>query len=698
MAGEELKLTLAMLLKDGISSALGGIKDKLGGLGTAVLGAAGVAVGGIAVMGKKMVEFGQLAADEQEGVVALGQAVKNTGANWDEASEAIEGYLAAELKRTALDDGEGREAIQKLTEATGDYKESMKLMAITQDLARAKGMDLSQAAELVGKVYNGQTTALKRYGITLDEGADSAEAFAAMQQKFGGQAEAFANTNAGAQQRLQIAMGNLKETIGGAVLPIMTSLAEKASDLAMRALPVVEVAVQRLTPIFESLVAFIEDPVIPIFDQIVQFVIENWPIVQEVALEVFGKIQEIIGTVMPDILKIIDVVWKAIQTLWENYGDRILNHVTILWNYIKTTIQNAITIVRTIISTVLALITGDWAKAWEGVKTVLKTVWDQIVLMITTVLNLILNIFGTNLQKLTEDIRAKWEQIKADVFDFLNRVWEAIKSFIGPIVEAVIKPYVDAYNSLFGPGGTVPKIIAAVSQFVADALKFITEKVNAIRDAIKEPYEKARDALFGPGGIIPKLVSAVSGFVGDVKTAISDKMTAIRDALKEPYEKARDLLFGEPNGIVTKFKSSLVGVWEAIKKYLGDAYEALRDAIIKPFKDAWDKVSGIYESIKNAWNWITGKQNESQGGYEQPYDQGYASGLSATFASPTRILVGERGPERVTVTPLAGGGGPTSNSSFTLNYTAVRSASGYDDAVRAMRRLEWLARMRMVTA
>ena len=162
-----------------------------------------------------------LAQAEETGIAQLGASVKSTGADWNEASDAIEKYLASELERTALDDGDGRESLSRLTNATGDYRKAIELLPIAQDLARAKGMDLASASEIVGKVAAGNTGILGRYGIELGEGATATEALAVMQGKFGGQAEAYGKTQTGAAQKAAIAMGNIKETIGGKLMPIV---------------------------------------------------------------------------------------------------------------------------------------------------------------------------------------------------------------------------------------------------------------------------------------------------------------------------------------------------------------------------------------------------------------------------------------------------------------------------------------------
>lgn len=179
-------------------------------------------------------EMVNMAGEEQVGIARLGQAVKATGANWAEAQRGIEAYLASEGKRIALDDGAGRASLAQLTTMTGDYKKAMDLLPIAADLARGKQIDLSTASMLVGRVASGNTEILKRYGIELKEGATSSEALAELQSRYAGQAEAYASTWQGTQAQISTTVGNIKETIGGALLPTLTDVGKTLNDALNR--------------------------------------------------------------------------------------------------------------------------------------------------------------------------------------------------------------------------------------------------------------------------------------------------------------------------------------------------------------------------------------------------------------------------------------------------------------------------------
>jgi hypothetical protein len=184
----------------------------------------GIAVGGI---GKAV----HSAAQEEQSIIRLSQALKNQGIAFDEVGEKIEETVAILQEKTAVGDTEQRESLATLIEMTGDLNEALELHQLALDVAAAKQMDLNSAAELVGRVARGNTGILSRYGIVLEEGADATKALAAMSKMFGGQAEAMANTTAGAWKKIQNSMDDVMEEIGSAILPVLLPVLQEISDV-----------------------------------------------------------------------------------------------------------------------------------------------------------------------------------------------------------------------------------------------------------------------------------------------------------------------------------------------------------------------------------------------------------------------------------------------------------------------------------
>ena len=112
------------------------------------------------------------AAAEEEAIFAqLEAAVDATGESFDEYAGQIDQAIAKAEDLSFADDAAAT-GLTKLTTITQDAGEAIDLMGLTMDVARGRGIALSEAATLVGRAAEGQTTALTRYGDRAPGGGD----------------------------------------------------------------------------------------------------------------------------------------------------------------------------------------------------------------------------------------------------------------------------------------------------------------------------------------------------------------------------------------------------------------------------------------------------------------------------------------------------------------------------------------------
>lgn len=140
--------------------------------------------------------------------------LRSQGISSQEATAQLDSYMTKMRDTAAIDDGVLKPALASLIAVTGDYQKSMELAGLAADIARGKNMSLATASELLGKVAMGNTSVLKRYGITLSENATAEEALAELQKKFAGQAETYAQTSQGQLEILSLKLGDFREEIG----------------------------------------------------------------------------------------------------------------------------------------------------------------------------------------------------------------------------------------------------------------------------------------------------------------------------------------------------------------------------------------------------------------------------------------------------------------------------------------------------
>jgi len=162
--------------------------------------------------------------DEQAQKLLARQLEKTTGATSAQV-KGVEDYITAAGKQKGFTDDELRPSLAGLVRATKDIGEAQEATNLAMDVAAAKGISLETVTKAMEKAYGGNMGALAKLSPELKQmikdGASMDEVMAAMADTFGGAATDSANTAAGSMKRLGIALGEAKEGVGAALLPIL---------------------------------------------------------------------------------------------------------------------------------------------------------------------------------------------------------------------------------------------------------------------------------------------------------------------------------------------------------------------------------------------------------------------------------------------------------------------------------------------
>lgn len=199
---------------------------QVGKVAFAGLGAAATAFGALAV---------KAALEGEVAHAQLAQAVQNTGQAFSTISPAVD-EMSARFAKLGFENDAVEEALAKLVQVSGDVKGSMQEMGLVADFARARHMDLAEAAGVVGKVMGGNVTILSRLGFATKDAAGNtltaAQALQMLNDRLGGSAQAQANTYAGRLQALNAEWHNMIEQVGNLLLPVLANLAGHMADVA----------------------------------------------------------------------------------------------------------------------------------------------------------------------------------------------------------------------------------------------------------------------------------------------------------------------------------------------------------------------------------------------------------------------------------------------------------------------------------
>ena len=214
-----------------------GLNSKIGKYSKAMaksFAIAGAAAGAYAI--KLGIDGVKAAIEDEQSQKQLAIALKNTTNATDAQIKATEEYVSATQIRYGVSDVKLRESLGNLSRATGDVTKAQQLNNLALDISAATSRDLGAVSLALSKSYDGNFGALKKLGIPLDEAIIKSKDFNLVQAElvklFGGAAAANTQTYAGQLAIVTERIGELKESIGVALLPQLKVLLENVSLVA----------------------------------------------------------------------------------------------------------------------------------------------------------------------------------------------------------------------------------------------------------------------------------------------------------------------------------------------------------------------------------------------------------------------------------------------------------------------------------
>lgn len=549
--------------KDNASSVIGGLQDKLGGLGDVARGALTVGLGiGTAAVGALAAGLAlsiNEALDAQKIQAQLTAVLKSTGgAAGVTADKAIE--LANALSKTSTFTDEqilsGENLLLTFTNIGKDvFPQATQTLL---DMASAMGGDAKSNAIQLGKALNDPVagiSALTRVGVTfseeqkkviakLVETGDVAGAqkiiLAELAKEFGGSAAAQAQTFSGQMEVVKNQLMNVAEGIGTALLPILQTL---VNNVITPALPVIEalgtVFAGAITDfvssggdlgvviddIREGLTGIIPQPLLDQFVNFINFFRTNGPTAlkqTETALQpVILAAQNVANAFiqsMPMIQKYVSDMVTFVLGLFRQMSPELITNVTTTLNslaefwrnhgeQIMAVINFAFRVIATTIGGTLVLVSGIIASALQLINGDWQGAWNTVVNTLKTFMNMALSIVGTNLDEFISVWRKDFEMAQLIITTVFNLIVSTIKEKVTAFVTA---------------------IQTGVAQVKLNIATTFNDILNGIRDKVNE-FVSVGQAIID--GIKQGIGNAVSGLVQSAIQAVMSALDAAKNAL-----------------------------------------------------------------------------------------------------------------------------------------------------------------------
>jgi hypothetical protein len=329
---------------EGFGSKLGGFAKKAG-TAFAVAGAAAAAYAGTL-----LVDGVKSAIEDEAAQAKLATTLENvTGATKAQIKQ-VEDYITQTALANGITDDKLRPSLDRLIRSTKDQTEAQKLQTLALDISAGTGKDLQAVSEALGKAYDGNLGALKKLGVGIDDSIIKSKDFdaaaAALSKTFEGQASKQAETFQGKMDRLSVAFGEAKETVGSYVLDALTPLLSAFVDKGIPAIQgFADNLGKTLGPAFGEIFKVIKNDLLPILTTWWKFLYN----------EVIPAIGSVVGPILEGLKSAFDKIKKAITDNSDELQP-FYDALAKVWEFVKTYLA--------------PLLGGAFKSALEGVGTI----------------------------------------------------------------------------------------------------------------------------------------------------------------------------------------------------------------------------------------------------------------------------------------------------------------------------------------
>lgn len=459
-----------------------------------------VAAVGLGQVGAFLGDSAKAAVEDAKSQALLSNQLKNTVGATKSVVAGVETHISAMERMSSVADDKIRPAFAQLTRATGNVKDATKLSTLALNISAGTGKDLGAVSVALGKAYNGQTTALKKLGVPMSDSMKHAEAFGKAQKElnklqteagsttgkkhaeilgkvsdkqkelnaiaasgidwqkdlakaFKGSAETAAKADP--YQQLSLAMDNIKESVGSALLPILQQFAQWLVGVV----PSIQAFFKQMTDpttqmgsawktvsdVLSAVFSFIVNNIQPIGAFVgvilaVKGAVELWSFAQAV-LNAILALNPITLVVLAIAALVAAIVWIATKTNWfQDAWTTMTKVISDVWNGFVGFFQD----------TTKAL-GGFFSSAWDSVTTAFTAVFDGISGLFKGYVNFWLGLFESFINFFSDGIN--------NALGGINAALDGIKTVTGGTIDVKVARMAHVSLPRLANGGIVPATV-----------------------------------------------------------------------------------------------------------------------------------------------------------------------------------------------------------------------------------------------
>lgn len=456
------------------------------------------------------------------------------------------------------------------TQIIEELGEKFRNLSPVQQLATANMIFGTNAASGMLKIFNEGPGVFAAFA----QGADNAggavdKAFVEKQKTF-----------ESAMNRFKTSAENAGISIGSALLPTVTKIADKLASLAD--------SFSKLDPSIQAAIGYFAALTLAVA-------------ALGLAFSVTGKV--ISG--FQSVFAVLKVIFAGFSTALSFIWGILVSLVTSIAAFLGITVGAFLAIVAAVVAVGIAIyyfwdeIVAGAKMAWEGIKAAFSAIGEFFVAIWEGVKQIAISTW--------ESIQSFFQGVPAFFVGIWNGIVEGVKAFWAVIVavwDAIVQGIVDAFNWMYEHNYYFEALVDFIKEKFEQAKQFITDIWNSVTSFLSGVWEGIKAVAIA---VWDSIVSAIHGYI-DMQLAIITTVwnvikaffTATWNWIKDTALKVWNAIYSAVEGPVKKAWDWIKKAWEGIKKATSDAFTAVKNKV----NEIWTSISTTIRGwASKAWDW-----------------------------------------------------------------------------------------------
>lgn len=529
------------------------------------------AAAALAGIGKASLDAAKAAAEDDAAQSKLANTLKNTAGATDTQVASTEKWIAAQGKALGVSDDELRPALGKLATVTGSVGKAQKLASLAMDVSAGSGKSLSSVTDALMKAQNGSLGGLSRLGVATKNADGSTKSLAQVTKDladtYKNSASTAAETAAGKQKRLQVALGELQEEIGAKLLPVLQKMAEiglqavqwigdntgKVTALVgiIAGLSAAVLIVNAAMSAASAVMAIYHATTTILSTATKAFAAAQWLVNAALTANPIGLVVVAIAALVAGLVlayKNSDTFREAVDKAFQFLKDKIppileviKNAVVKTFNFLKDFVNDPVGTMKDAIVKGWTAIKDKTSELWDKVKEVVRDKVDDAVEKAKDLKTKVVAFFASAPSWLLNEGR----QLVQGLIGGIGEKFEALREKMENAKDAIGNKFVNAVTFLLAEGR---QIVSGLIGGIGEKFSDLAEKAGDIKTKVTDKFTTAATWLYDTGkNIVQGLINGIQALAGEATQAAVNLVKNAMDAAK------KFLKLGSPSKLTRQF-------------------------------------------------------------------------------------------------------------------------------------------------